>query len=142
MERKKETLHSKSMEKKATSQIKVQDIETQLFHNVLSSIESSLTSFCDTLEELCENILGVARTALRILFIGGLIYAGMAWAQAPLETPRTFLTLCCVGMLALSFGEWSLSKGLPLSGIKIPLITLLLLYGLPLEAVTKVLQSF
>jgi hypothetical protein len=117
-------------------------LEETLFPTILTLAERSIHTFCQILEALCENLLGVIKTTLKILFVLASLYAYHTWSQGPSETPKLFLNLCCCGLLSLRFGEWSLSKGLPLTGIKFPLITLLLLNGLPVAEVSNFIKNF
>lgn len=116
-------------------------IEKTLFHTILNTIESSLTSFCDVLEELCEQTLNITKTLLYLLYFGGVIYAILAWPHTPDPLPKMILTFSSVCLLGASLGQWALYKGTPLSGIKAPTITLILLQSLPVEAITNLIKS-
>jgi hypothetical protein len=117
-------------------------LESTLFHTILNTIESSLTSFCDVLEELCEQTLNITKTLLYLLYFGGVIYAIIAWPHSPDPLPKMILTFSSVCLLGASLGQWALYKGIPLSGIKAPIITLILIQNLPLEALTNLIKSF
>jgi len=116
-------------------------LENTLLHTILSAVENSLTSFCDVLEELCEQTINITKTLIYLLYIGGAIYALIAWPQTPTPLPKEILIFSSICLLGTSFGQWALYKGVPLTGIKLPIITLILLQSFPIETLTQALKS-
>jgi len=125
----------------ATPPKTTQPIESSLFYDILTLVNNSLSSFYDVLYSLCDHSINISLTLLKLMYWGTISYALYTWTSTPSENPKFFLTAVCIALLAGQIGQWSLYKYAILTGIKLPIITLVLVHNLPVKSVSALLSS-
>jgi len=108
----------------------------------LKTAEAAFDGLCDLLQTLCEFLVSTGRYLLSLIFIFGVFQAITAWRVGPSEEPKTFLLVCTLGILSADFGLCALKQQDLISILRFPVALAVILYSLPIEAISSALQKF
>lgn len=118
------------------------EVVKSIFTTVLDASSKLSDGVCLIISNLCEAICGTGRFVFQCLFVLSTFAAITAWRHGPTPQPQMLMAICCLGVMVGNLGQVAVGRRELADAVRLPGALALLVYFMPVEAISAAIKAF